>query len=108
MSFWVIFCPFFLPAFARDRFHSAVECGGNGVPEVEERVLLEADVHEHRLDALLDVPHLPLVDRSDDVAVGLAFGGVFLEAIVLQQRDALFKPLATDNKFDPGVLLSEA
>ena len=75
---------------------------------MQEGVFLEADVHEHRLEAVLDVSHPALEDAPTMLRSVSRSVRVFLEAIVFQQRDALFKPLATDNEFVPGVLLSQA
>lgn len=91
-----------------DGFDAAVEGGWDGVPELEEGVFFKADVDEHGFDAGLDVAHLALVNGSDDVAVGVAFGGVFFEAVVLEEGDALFKALAADDKFDAGGFFTEA
>ena len=93
----IFFCCFFWLAFALDLLESGVERGGNGVPEVEERVLVEADIDEHRLEAGLDVVDAALEDAADDVLVALAFDGVFLEHAVLEQGDAAFEFLDVDD-----------
>ena len=89
-----------MAAFAVDRLDSAVESGGDGIPELEKRIFLESDVDEHRLDAGLDVADFAFVNAADDVPVGLAFDGVFLESVVLKKRDAFLEFLATDDEFD--------
>ncbi len=48
------------------------------VPEVQERVLLRADIDEHGLEALFDVLDAPLEDAADDVLVADAFDVVFV------------------------------
>lgn len=90
----------FISAFAVDRLDAAVESGGDGVPELEKRIFLESDVDEHRLDAGLDIPDFAFVNAADDVSVGLAFDGVFLEAVVLEKRNAFLEFLATNDEFD--------
>ena len=100
--------PLLFPDLPGNSFDAAVERRGNGIPELQEGILLKPDVHEHRLDALLDISNLSFVDGSDNIAVGVAFCGVLLETIILEQRNALFEALAADNELDPRVLLSEA
>ena len=68
---------------AVDLLEAAIECSGDGIPEVEEGVLVEADVNEHGLEALLDIFDAALEDTSDDVLIALALDGVFLEDTVL-------------------------
>jgi hypothetical protein len=84
-------------ALALDFLEAGVERGGDGVPEVEEGVLVEADVDEHRLEAGLDVLDAALEDAADDVLVALALDGVFLEDAVLEQGDAAFEFLDVDD-----------
>ena len=67
-----------------DFLDAAVERGRNGVPEMEERIFLEADVHEHRLQARLDVFDLALVNAADDVARAVALDAIFLELAVFE------------------------
>ena len=81
---------------------AAVEGGGDGVPEVEEGVLLEADVDEHGLEAMLDVADLPLEDAADDVALAVALDGVFLQLAILEEGYAFFQLLTADDQFDAG------
>jgi predicted DsbA family dithiol-disulfide isomerase len=51
-------------------------------------------------DAGLDVADFAFVNAADDVPVGLAFDGVFLEAVVLEKRNAFLEFLTTDDEFD--------
>src|SRR5579862_546180 len=87
---------------------AAVERGGERVPEMQEGVLLEADVHEHGLEAVLDVLDPPLEDAADDVAVGLALDVVFFELPVLKERDAPLELFAIDDEFVAGLLWGHA
>ena len=73
------------------------ERGRDGVPEMQERVFVQADVHEHRLEALLDVAHAALEDAADDVLVAFALDGVFLQHAVLEECDAAFEFLDIDD-----------
>ena len=45
---------------------------------MKERVLVETDVDEHRLEPLLDVLDASLEDATDDVLIAFALDGVFL------------------------------
>ena len=74
---------------------------------MEEGVFLEADVHEHGLEAVLDVFDAALEDAADDIAVALALDGVFLEAAVLEEGDAALEALGVDDEF-VACLLGEA
>ena len=82
-----------------DFLDAAVERGGDGVPEMEERVLFEADVDEHRLQTHLDVLDATLVDAPDNVAGGIALDAIFFETPVLQERDTPLEFLHTDDDF---------
>ena len=66
-------------ALALDLLKPPVERGGDGVPEVQERILIEADVHEHGLESTLDVFDAAFENTADDVLVALALDGVFFE-----------------------------
>ena len=91
-----------------NRLDPAVEGGGNGIPELEEGIFLEPDVHEHRLDPGLDVADFALVNAADDVAVGFALDRVFLELVVLEERDALFEAFAADDELDSCGFLTDS
>ena len=69
----------------------------DGVPEVQEGILLQTDVHEHGLEALLDVLDAALVDAADKMSGADTLDGKLLEHSVLQQGDAVFKPFAIDD-----------
>ena len=71
---------------------------------MQERVFLEADVHKHRLEVLLNVFDAALVDAADNVAVGLALNGVFLEDAALEERSllALGELFGIDNELVAG------
>jgi hypothetical protein len=51
---------------------------------MEERVFLEADVDEHRLQPHLDVLDLPFVNAADDVPGGVPLDVIFFEPSVLE------------------------
>ena len=70
---------------------------------MEEGVLLEADVDEHGLEAVLDVLDPPLEDAADDIAVAFALDRIFFEDAVFEKRDAAFEPLAIDNELVAGL-----
>ena len=93
----IFFCCLRLLAFALDFLEAGIERGGDGVPEVEEGVLVEADVHEHRLEAGLDVFDAALEDAADDVLVAFALDGVFFEHAVFEQGDAAFEFFDVDD-----------
>ena len=73
---------------------------GSASQKCRNAFFLEADVHEHGLEAVLDVLHPAFENAADDVAVGLALDGVFLELAVLEQRDAPLELLAVDDELD--------
>ena len=50
-----------------DFFNTTIERSRNRVPEMKERIFLEADVNKHRLQAHLDVSDLTLVNAAHDV-----------------------------------------
>ncbi len=79
--------PLLAVAAALDGFHAAVERGGDRIPEVEEGVLLDADVDEHRLEPVLNVLHPPLEHRADELAGVGAFDRVLLETAPLEKGD---------------------
>jgi hypothetical protein len=70
---------------------------------MEERIFLEADVDEHRLQAVLDVFDAAFENAPDDVAIGFALDAVFLEHSVLHQGDAPFEFFGIDDQFVPGL-----
>ena len=84
---------------AFDDFHAAVELVGHDVPVVQERVLLEADVHERGLEAVFEVAHPALEDAADEALLGGALDGEFLQLAVLQHGDAGFERLGVDDDF---------
>ena len=84
MSFWVILRLVAAPALAFDDFHAAVEAAGHDVPVMEEGVLLEADVHEGRFEAVLEVADLAFEDAADQALLGGALDGELLEPAVLE------------------------
>jgi hypothetical protein len=55
---------------------------------MEERVLLETDVNEHRLQTMLDVFDFSFEDTSDDVSVGISFEIIFFKHTIFEKRDA--------------------
>src|SRR5436305_1532098 len=67
--------PFFGGAI--DFFDPAIERSRNRVPEMQERIFLEADVDEHRLQSHLDVLDLTLVDAPNDVPGAVPLDVVF-------------------------------
>jgi len=97
-----------LTAGALDGLNAAVERGGNGIPEVEEGVLLEADIDEHRLQPMLDVADLALENAADDVALAVALDGVLFQLAILQDGDAFFEFLAADDQLDAGACFFHA
>ena len=88
---------------AFDLFDAAVEGRGNGIPEMEKGVFLEADVDKHRLQSGLDVFDPPFVNAARDVAVALALDAIFFELSVLEQGDAPFEFLDGDDEFVAGL-----
>ncbi len=58
---------------------------------MEEGVLIEADVHEHGFEALLDILHTTFENAADDVLVALALDGVFFKDAVLEQGHTAFQ-----------------
>jgi len=81
---------------------AAIKSGRDGVPEVEKGILLEADIDEHGLEAVLDVADLALEDAADNIALAVALDGVFLQLAVLQEGYAFFEFLAADDQLDTG------
>ena len=76
---------------------------GNRVPEMQERVFLEADVDKHRLQTHLDVLNFAFVNAADDVARAVALDAVFFEPAVLEQRHAALQFLHAHDKLVAGL-----
>ena len=87
---------------AVDFFDSAVERGGKCVPKVQERIFVEADVDEHRLQAHLDVLDPAFVDRANNIARAATLDAVLFETSILEQRHAPLELLHADYKFVPS------
>ena len=79
-----------------DFLNPAVERRRDRIPEMEERIFLEADVDEHRLQPHLDVLNFSLVDAADDVPGGVALDVIFFESPVLEKRHPALEFLDTD------------
>ena len=108
MSAAVMRLLFLAAAGALDLLDAAVERRRERVPEMQEGIFLEADVHEHRLEAVLDVLHAALEDAADDVAVGFALDGVFLEDAALEERHAALELFGIDDEFVAGLARGQA
>ena len=93
---------------AIDGFNPAIEGGRDGVPELQEGIFLKSDVNEHGFDAGLDVADFSFENAADDVAVGFAFDGVFLEPVVLEKRDAFLELFTADDQLDAGGFFSDS
>jgi hypothetical protein len=99
----------FLPAvFAIDLLNAAIERGWQGIPEMQECVFLESDVHEHRLQAVFDVLHAALEDAADNVPIGFAFDGILFEHAIFEQGDAAFEFFAINDEFVAGLARSQS
>src|ERR1700737_116314 len=66
-----------------DFFDSAVERRRNRVPKMQERVFLQADVDEHRLQTHLDILNATLVNAADDVARVAPLNAIFFPPPIL-------------------------
>src|SRR6185437_8894795 len=64
--------------------NTAVERSRNCIPKMKERIFLEADVDEHRLQPHLDVFDFPLVNAADDIPRALTLYTVLLEPAILE------------------------
>ena len=97
--------PFARPFVGRpiDFFDAAVERGGNSIPEMEEGVFFEADVHEHRLQPNLDVLDFALVNAADDVARAFPLDAVFFKLAVLEQGDPALELFHAEDEFVAGL-----
>ena len=80
-----------------DLLDAAVERCGN-VPVMQERVLLEADVHKHRLQTHLDVLNFAFVNAPNNVARGVALDAVFFQAAIFQKRHSALQFLDADDE----------
>ena len=76
-----------------------VERLGDDVPVVQERVFLEADVHERRLQTRFEVLDLALEDAGDDVLFGGALDAELLELAFFHDGDPILQRLGVDNDF---------
>ena len=65
---------------------------------MKEGVFLEADVDEHGLEALLDVFHAALEDRSDNVALADTLDVVLFQLTVLEDGCAGFQFLDAEDE----------
>jgi len=68
------------------------------VPHVEERGLLEADVHEGRLHAGQHPDHAPLVDVADDPLLALSLEVVLVDRTALDQGHARLRAGRVDHQ----------
>ena len=93
---------------ALNRLDTAVQGGGNRIPEMKEGIFLKPDVDEHRLETMLDIADLPLEDAADDVAFTVALDGILLQLAIFHDGDAFFEFLATDDQFDAGACFFHA
>ena len=75
---------------------------------MEERIFFIADVHEHGLEALLDVAHAAFENAAYDVPFVGAFDVVFFEHAVLEERDALLQFFDGDDEFVASLAGSES
>ncbi len=78
-------------------FKTGFQRGGNGVPEMQEGIFLQADVHKHGFEALLDVLDAALEDAAHQVGAAGALDGVFLQGPILQQSDPVLELLTVDD-----------
>ena len=97
------FLGLFLAPPAFDFLNTAVQRCRDGIPEMQEGVFFEADVHEHRLEAMLDVLDAAFENAADDVAFGGTFDGVFFKLAIFQQGDAAFEPFAVNDELVAGL-----
>ena len=66
---------------------------------MQEGVFLEADVHEGRLEAVLQIAHPALEDAADEAFLGGALDVEFLQLAILGDRDAGFQRFGVDDDF---------
>ena len=83
-------------------FDSAVEGGGNGIPEMKERIFLEADVDEHRLQSHLNVFDFTLVNAAYDVPRALPLNAVFFKSATFEQSHAGLEFFHAQNELVAG------
>jgi len=57
-------------SFAFDDFHAAVELVWNNVPIMQERIFLETDVHERRLEAVFEIADFSFENAADKPFLG--------------------------------------
>ena len=74
---------------------------------MEERIFLEADVDEHRLQPHLDVLNFSFVNAADNVPGGVALDVIFFEPPVLEKRHPALEFLDTDYQFVAGLRRAE-
>ena len=87
---------------AFDQFHAAVETARDDIPIMQERVFLEADIHEGRLQAVLQIADLAFEDAADEPFLGGALDGEFLQLAFFQHADARFERFGVDDDFLVG------
>ena len=88
-----------------DDFHAAVELVRHDVPIMQERIFLEADVHERGFEAVFEVAHLALENAADEAFLRGAFDVEFLQPSVFEHGDARFERLGVDDDFLVSFLL---
>ena len=71
-------------------FEAGVEGFGDGIPEMQESIFLETDVHEHGIEAGFDIADDPLKNGAYDIVIVAAFDGVFFERAMLEESNAGF------------------
>ena len=72
---------------------------------MQERIFLEADVHERGFEAVFEVAHLALENAADEAFLGGAFDVEFLQPAVFEHGDARFERLGVDDDFLVDFLL---
>src|ERR1017187_6266823 len=88
-----------LGAFTLDDFHAGVELVRHDVPIMQERIFLEADVHERGFESVFEVAHAALENAADEAFLGGALDVELFEFFILRHRDARFERLGIDDDF---------
>ena len=97
--------PAVTPGGTFDDFHATIELVWHDVPVMQERIFLEADVHERGLEAVFEVAHLALENAADETFLRGAFDVEFLQPSVFEHGDARFERLGVDDDFLVSFLL---
>ena len=91
---------FLFAAAAIDFLQAGIQCGWNGVPEMQEGVFVEPDVDEHGFEALFDIADAAFENAANEAVGADTLDVVFFDDTFVEQGDAVLQFLAVDDETD--------